>query len=51
MSDTKHSIVVGADTPIHVFESGIELLSPSFTFDRTDIYFDSTIRTIDEILV
>lgn len=26
------------------------LLTPPFTFDRTDIFFDTTIRTFDETI-
>lgn len=27
-----------------------DTLNPPFTFDRTDIFFDSTIRTFDETI-
>ena len=48
MSDVKHRIFVGANTPIDI--DGVFVLpqTPGFTFDRMDITFDTMMRTFDE---
>jgi len=45
----KHRIFVG-NTSNAIDEDGGYLLTPGFTFDRTDITFDSTLRTFDETI-
>lgn len=45
----QHRIYFGNQADSIDEDSGY-LLSPVFTFDRTDITFDSTIRTFDEMI-
>lgn len=49
MSNVKHKIFVGANTPVDI--DGVLVLPDAvgFTFDRTDITFDTMFRTFDEI--
>lgn len=51
MSNIRHRLIVGANVVADVDE----LFNPpdvvGFTFDRDDIFFDSTLRTMDETLI
>lgn len=48
MSDVKHKIWAGAKTVVDIDGALIIKKNPPFTFDRTDITFDTIIRTFDE---
>lgn len=48
MSDVRHKIWIGAPTIVDIDGVYNPPEQIGFTFDRTDISFDSTLRTFDE---
>lgn len=45
----KHRIFIGNQSAAMDAEEGLQL-TPAFTFDRTDISFDTVLRTFDETI-
>lgn len=48
MSDVRHIINIGAKTVVDIDGVYNPKKSPAFTFDRTDIKMDTTLRRFDE---